>query len=71
LGEPLSLLPLWADLSAFPGIDRRPRMKVPAAIGWTLGLSYRGIAAADRVFEAPIERISAWRDVMVAGVGIG
>jgi hypothetical protein len=46
-------------------------MKVLAAIGWTLGLSYRGIAAADRVFEAPIERISAWRDVMVAGVGIG
>lgn len=39
------------------------RMKVLAAIGWTLGLSYRGLAALYRAFGAEIERMSAWRDV--------
>jgi transposase-like protein len=39
------------------------RMKALAAIGWTLGLSYRGLAALYRVFGAEIERMSAWRDV--------
>jgi transposase-like protein len=39
------------------------RMKVLAALGWTMGLSYRGIAALYRAFGAPLERMSAWRDV--------
>lgn len=39
------------------------RMKALAAIGWTLGLSYRGMVALYRAFGAEIERMSAWRDV--------
>jgi transposase-like protein len=38
-------------------------MKALAAIGWTLGLSYRGIEALYGAFRAKIKRMSAWRDV--------
>lgn len=38
-------------------------MKTLAAVGWTLGLSYRGLAALYRLFGVEIERMSAWRDV--------
>jgi transposase-like protein len=36
---------------------------VLAAIGWVLGLSYRGLAALFGAFRLKIERMSAWRDV--------
>lgn len=39
------------------------RMKALVAIGWVLGLSYRGLAVLYRAFGAGIERMSAWRDV--------
>ncbi len=39
------------------------RMKALVAIGWTLGLSYRGLVALYEAFGAKIERMSAWRDV--------
>jgi hypothetical protein len=38
-------------------------MQVLAAIGWTLGLSYRGLVALYGAFGAKIGRMSAWRDV--------
>jgi len=38
-------------------------MKALVAIGWTLGLSYRGLVALYEAFGAKIERMSAWRDV--------
>jgi hypothetical protein len=34
-----------------------------AAIGWTLGLSYRGLVALFGPLGVKIERMSAWRDV--------
>jgi DNA-directed RNA polymerase subunit RPC12/RpoP len=39
------------------------RVKVLAAIGWRLGLSYRGIALLYDVFRTRISRMTAWRDV--------
>jgi transposase-like protein len=39
------------------------RMKALAAIGWMLGLSYRGMVRLYQAFGAIIERMSAWRDV--------
>jgi transposase-like protein len=48
------------------GVERASqtqRMQVLAAIGWILGLSYRGLAALYGVFGAKIGRMSAWRDV--------
>jgi len=48
------------------GVERASqtqRMQVLAAIGWTLGLSYRGLVALYGAFGAKIGRMSAWRDV--------
>jgi transposase-like protein len=48
------------------GVERASqtqRMQVLAAIGWTLGLSYRGLEALYGVFGVEIGRMSAWRDV--------
>jgi len=39
------------------------RMKALVAIGWALGLSYRGLVALYEAFGPKIERMSAWRDV--------
>jgi transposase-like protein len=39
------------------------RMQLLAAIGWILGLSYRGLVRLYEAFGAKIERMSAWRDV--------
>jgi transposase-like protein len=40
-------------------------MKVLAAIGWRLGLSYRGIVLLYGVFQTRISRMTAWRDVQL------
>lgn len=48
------------------GIERASqtqRMQVLAAIGWTLGVSYRGIEALYGALGGKIKRMSAWRDV--------
>jgi len=39
------------------------RMKVLAAMGWILGMSYRGVVALYGAFGVKIGRMSAWRDV--------
>jgi transposase-like protein len=46
------------------------RMKVLVALGWILGLSYRGLVRLYRVFGAEIERMSAWRDVQRHAKGL-
>lgn len=48
------------------GVDQAQqsqRLRKLAAICWTLGLSYRSIAAVFAVFGVGIARMSAWRDV--------
>jgi transposase-like protein len=45
-------------------------MKVLVALGWILGLSYRGLVRLYRVFGAEIERMSAWRDVQRHAKGL-
>jgi transposase-like protein len=48
------------------GVERASqtkRMQVLAAIGWTLGLSYRGLVALYGGIGVEIGRMSAWRDV--------
>jgi transposase-like protein len=47
------------------GVDQAQqsqRLRKLAAICWTLGLSYRGIAAVFAVFGVGIARMTAWRD---------
>lgn len=47
------------------GVDQAQqsqRLKKLAALCWTLGLSYRGIAGVLAVFRVGISRMSAWRD---------
>jgi len=47
------------------GVDQAQqsqRLRKLAALCWTLGLSYRGIAAVFAVFRVGISRMSAWRD---------
>ena len=47
------------------GVDQAQqsqRLRKLAAIGWALGLSYRGIAAVFAAFGVGIGRMSAWRD---------
>jgi DNA-directed RNA polymerase subunit RPC12/RpoP len=39
------------------------RLRVLAAIAWTLGLSYRGLVALFAAFRVDLSRMSAWRDV--------
>jgi transposase-like protein len=39
------------------------RMRSIVAIGWVLGLSYRGIASLYAAFGVSISRMTAWRDV--------
>jgi transposase-like protein len=49
-----------------PGVDRADqttRLRQLAAICWTLGFSYRSLAAVFAAFGAPISRMTAWRDV--------
>lgn len=48
------------------GVDRARqtmRMQVLAAIGWILGMSYRGSSCYLRAFGIPLSRMSIWRDV--------
>jgi transposase-like protein len=48
------------------GIDRAQqsqRMRALAAIGWLLGLSYRGLSGLLAVFGVTISRMTGWRDV--------
>ncbi len=47
------------------------RTQVLAAIGWTLGLSYRGLVALYGAFRLRIGRMSAWRDVQKYAQGLG
>lgn len=47
------------------GVDQAQqttRLRALAALGWVLGLSYRGIAALFSAFRVEISRMSAWRD---------
>ena len=39
------------------------RMRILAAMGWLLGLSYRGIAGLYAAFGVVISRMTSWRDV--------
>jgi transposase len=39
------------------------RMRVLAAIGWILGLSYRGTSGLFGAFQVELGRMSIWRDV--------
>lgn len=41
------------------------RTQVLVALGWIMGLSYRGLVALYCAFGLKIERMSAWRDVQV------
>lgn len=41
------------------------RLKALAAIGWRLGLSYRGISQLYSAFGVDISRMTAWRDVQL------
>jgi transposase-like protein len=43
--------------------DQTDRCRVLASICWTLGLSYRSLAAVFAAFGIRISRMSAWRDV--------
>jgi transposase-like protein len=48
------------------GIDRAQqtqRLRVLAALGWLLGMSYRGLAGLYGAFGVTISRMTAWRDV--------
>jgi len=48
------------------GVERASqtlRTQVLAAMGWTLGLSYRGVAGLYAAFRIRIGRMSVWRDV--------
>lgn len=48
------------------GIDQAQqtqRLRVLAAVAWTLGLSYRGISGLFAAFGVTISRMAAWRDV--------
>lgn len=48
------------------GVDQAQqtqRLRTLAAIGWTLGLSYRGIEAFMACFRVKIDHMTAWRDV--------
>lgn len=48
------------------GIDRAQqtqRLRALAAIGWMLGLSYRGLSGLFEAFGVCISRMSGWRDV--------
>lgn len=50
------------------GIDRgqqTQRLRVLAALGWMLGMSYRGIAGLYAAFGVTISRMTAWRDVQL------
>ncbi len=43
--------------------DQTRRMQVLAALGWVLGMSYRGLVVYLAALGVEIERMSAWRDV--------
>jgi transposase-like protein len=43
--------------------DQTQRMQALAAIGWGLGMSYRGVVAYLSAFGVKLGRMSAWRDV--------
>jgi transposase-like protein len=48
------------------GVDQAQqtqRMRLLAALAWTLGLSYRGLVGLFAVFRIRLSRMSAWRDV--------
>lgn len=48
------------------GVDRASqtkRMRAMAAIGWTLGMSYRGLSGFLNGFGVKLSRMSIWRDV--------
>lgn len=48
------------------GVDRADqtrRMQVLAALGWVLGMSYRGLVGYLAAFGVSLGRMSAWRDV--------
>ena len=50
------------------GVDRADqtrRMRALAALGWVLGMSYRGLAAYLGALGMQLGRMSAWRDVQV------
>ena len=50
--------PQWVDRA-----DQTQRMRKLAALCWTLGFSYRSIAAVLAAFGIQLSRMTAWRDV--------
>jgi transposase-like protein len=67
MGVPVSLLCVRRTFRHYPeGVDRArqtARMRALAAIGWILGMSYRGSSRYLSAFGIALSRMSIWRDV--------
>ena len=50
--------------------DQTERLRILAAIGWSLGLSYRGLVVFLSLLGVILERMSGWRDVQAQAEGV-
>jgi transposase-like protein len=51
--------------------DQTQRLRILVAIGWSLGLSYRGLVAFLGLVGVSLERMSGWRDVQAQADTVG